>query len=309
MNRPRTSGVSPLARPLGLLIVAGLSLTVSAQSGALVAPPRPAPGPPSAPAAAPGGHFLLADTLRPRVTISWPTTAGGRAEHTAELAYRDPEGRVPIGGNLEAFVTLGGSRSDFGAADPAGAVVRVGFYKKDKSRPFFDALAPDGRITVTLTGVTFVRPAIADAASIIHHVKFEEASSVLGCVSPALSPDQVNTYNTADAALDLNGKLTPKNSRRGVLTSPGGVSTNTAADGSVGLEAHLPYALFKHVDDPWLRATPGSFVEPFHFHVEMQVLPADRLMPDRQGASPPPPPVHVGSPPRAKSGPPAPSRP
>ncbi|MBC7833735.1 MAG: hypothetical protein H7Y88_01365 [Phycisphaerales bacterium] len=221
-----------------------------------------------------GGVFLANDKVRPHVTISWPRRDGTIAMFEGHYGYTEPEGRKAIGGNLEAFVTIGGSRLDFGAADPAGAIVRVGFYKADKSKLLFEDLKDDGAVTITLTGVRFNRSATGTDESVIHHIKFDDPSSLIGCVTPADSPDIINTYNTASAEDDLRGKLTAKNSRRGTLASaPAAARVEAAADGSVALRATLPYVLFKHVEDPWLRTAPGTFAEPFHFHVEFQALP------------------------------------
>jgi len=52
------------------------------------------------------------------------------------------------------------------------------------------------------------------------------------------------------------------------------------ADGAITMQARIPYELFRHVRDPWLRVQPGTFFEPQHFHVEFESLPA-RLLADQ----------------------------
>jgi hypothetical protein len=51
------------------------------------------------------------------------------------------------------------------------------------------------------------------------------------------------------------------------------VRVTTAADGSVSLEATFPYAMLRHLRDPWLRTRPGTFVEPVQVVFEFEVLP------------------------------------
>jgi len=58
------------------------------------------------------------------------------------------------------------------------------------------------------------------------------------------------------------------------------VSFSTDADGAITMQARIPYELFRHVRDPWLRVQPGTFFEPQHFHVEFESLPA-RLLADQ----------------------------
>ena len=44
-------------------------------------------------------------------------------------------------------------------------------------------------------------------------------------------------------------------------------------DGTLTMKARIPYALLRHSSDPWVRTTPGLFLEPYHFHVEFEMLP------------------------------------
>jgi len=49
--------------------------------------------------------------------------------------------------------------------------------------------------------------------------------------------------------------------------------------GAVGMKAVVPYAIFKHADDPWLRSNPGDFTEPVHFHIEFECEPVEKKTP------------------------------
>ena len=52
--------------------------------------------------------------------------------------------------------------------------------------------------------------------------------------------------------------------------------------GAVSVFAELPYELFRHVRDPWLRTEPGTFFEPTHFHLEFESLPDRAREPDEE---------------------------
>ena len=47
------------------------------------------------------------------------------------------------------------------------------------------------------------------------------------------------------------------------------------------MTAVVPYALFKHADDPWLRSNPGDFIEPVHFHMEFEAVAKDAEVPQK----------------------------
>jgi len=69
------------------------------------------------------------------------------------------------------------------------------------------------------------------------------------------------------------------NARLGVLdgssAGSGSVKFAQADSGEITMTAVIPYALFRHVRDPWQRTNPGTFFEPTHFHVEVEVLPEE----------------------------------
>lgn len=230
-----------------------------------------------------GGPLFLVDDARvPHVKVWWPTASGRVMTLEGDRAYADPGRRESLGHNLECYVAPGGTRLDVGAADPTGAVIRVGFYKIDGRRPLFEDMANDSPVTIVLSNVAFNQPASPRRASAIHHAKFDDPGSMLGCnASAGLAARNalLDLYNTADPKETLGGRITARNGRPGSLAGhgpapAGSVVLRTEADGTVTMIATIPYALFKHPDDPWLRNNPGDFTEPFHFHVEFEVVPA-----------------------------------
>lgn len=216
---------------------------------------------------------LLVDaTVHPTVRISWPTRQGGTTTLSAPRAYLSAEERTPLGKNLESFAAVGGTRVDLAAADPRGHVVRAGFYKADKTKLLFEDMAPGGAVTIEMEGIRMTGAAECITESGVFHAKWDNPLGVLGCL-PA--PDQLNLYHTASVSDDLNGRINEKNGRLGVLGVSGSspITSQVRGDGTLSIRAVIPYELFKHVTDPWMRSNPGDFSEPFHFHVEFQVMP------------------------------------
>lgn len=222
------------------------------------------------------GPLFLADTsVVPHAAISWPTREGGVVRLEADRAYASPDTREALGRNLDCFVALGGTRLDKGAGHPDGAVVRIGFYKRDADKPMFDDLAPDAVITVELSNVRFTRRGAVRPESVLQHLKYTPE----GLASCGLSGEVIDCYNTASRTDTLGGKVPAEIARLGILDGTdqagGKISFSTAEDGRISMTAKIPYALLRHVKDPWLRAQPGTFSEPVHFHVEVEVLPED----------------------------------
>jgi hypothetical protein len=222
-----------------------------------------------------GPLFLIDDTHKAQVTISWPTRSGQPVSMQVELAWTSPNERTAIDHGLQAFAAMGGSRLEKGAGNPSGAVVRTGFYKADNTKPFFEDLAQGGAITIVMTNVLFNQPGVPRPATVLQHLKYMP-EDVAAC---GLGDTALDQFNTASMTDTLKGKITVANGRLGVLdgSSPAGGSAKfeQAADGSITMTAVIPYALFRHVRDPWQRTNPGTFFEPTHFHVEFEVLPTD----------------------------------
>jgi len=245
--------------PLVLGIVASLTLAVG--SGA-----RGGGG---------GPLFLIDDSRVPEVRISWPTTGDGRIRLEGRRAWGSKNDRTRLGHNLECFVAAGGTRLDKGAGHPEGAVVRVGFYKEDVSKLLFEDLDAAGLIEVELRNVAFNRSGVPVRESVLQHLQYTE-EDVASC---GLGREGLNLYNTLDPGETLGGKISKINTRFGALSGSaagdGTVALVVEEDGTITLRARLPYAIFRHVGDPWVRTTPGVFLEPSHFHIEFEVLPEE----------------------------------
>jgi hypothetical protein len=222
----------------------------------------------------PPAMMLLADTARvPRVEVTWPVESGDDVRLAGDRTYTSPQGKQALGRNVSAYVAMGGTRLDRGASHPKGAVVRVGLYKTDPAKPFFEGIPDGAKLTVRLTNVAMNQPVRPWPATVVMHLKYspdELAGCGLGGAANAL-------FYTVSRTDTLNGKITPDNGRMGFLDgshSDGGtIDLRSEPDGSVSLVAVFPYALLRHMKDPWLRTAPGAFVEPNHFHIEFEVLP------------------------------------
>jgi|GEM_PF-1308301 len=278
-RNPATSGASPANddREVPILqLHRAIRLAVQAVAALLalgvVASGIPLRAGPPAPAIR---GLFVDDAHEPKVTISWPTRdrgkGRGRITLTGSRPYRSGPERTFLGRNLDCFVAAGGVRTTKGLTNPFGQVVRVGFYKADKGKPLFDDLADDAQITITLSGVRFNHPARPEPESVLLHAKFDARH----VVEWGLKPNQVNLYTMRSKTDDLGGAVTPDVGRLGALRGNGSGSVDLRAepDGSVSMTAHIPYRLLHHVRDPSPGTSPGSFVEPFHFHVEFESMP------------------------------------
>lgn len=244
----------------------------------------------------------------PTILIAWERRDGTRVELSRRLPWGTKNDRVDLGANVLAFAAVGGTRIDLQAGHPLGSVVRVGFYKTDNEQPFFADVRPGSSIEVRLDGVRFIEPATPTYATALHHLQYS-MEDVLNC---GLDGSAIDQYNTAVAEETLGGAISTENGRPGVLRVVHGALPDDAPHfyrsgedareqapqpterfatvrfdrdedtGDIGIRAELPYELFRHVRDPWLRAEPGTFFEPTHFHLEFESLP-DRVLPDEAG--------------------------
>lgn len=239
-----------------------------------------------APAAvpAPALHFLVVDDTRiPHVRVSWKTESGEEVVLEGDRRYQAPAERTPLGGNLDCFVALGGTRLDKQAGDPDGAIVRIGLYKRDPVKPLFEGLVSDSSIEIVLSNIVFDKRAIVRPETGVQHIKYSpDALAECGLAGAAFE-----LYNTVSPTDTLKGSITADNGRLGVLAHDGGTFTVTPEpDGSYTLRATVPYALLRHVKDPWHLTKPGTFLEPLHFHLEYEAVPADRVMPPEVTTNP-----------------------
>ncbi|MEQ8771032.1 MAG: hypothetical protein RIB60_11050 [Phycisphaerales bacterium] len=219
--------------------------------------------------------LLLVDPERtPRVEMSWQREDGGRVELEGDRAYSSDLGRTPLGENVSCYVAVGGSRLLKGAGHPEGAIVRVGFYKENGAKAFFDGLGAGGRVRVRLSNVAFNQPVDPQPATIVQHLKYA-IEDLESCGLPGSARDQFTTVNPEET---LNDRIRPgEDTRAGALSGEEG-SMGTASlvredDGTVTMEIEFAYPLLRHMSDPWQSDLPGTFLEPIHFHVEFEVLP------------------------------------
>jgi len=217
--------------------------------------------------------FLVDDSSLPKATIGWETRDGDTTRLSAQVRYTDTNDRTPLGQNVELFVAVGGTRLEKGWGHPDGAIIRVGYYKADNFKPFYKDIADGADIHVKLENVKFNQPARGRPKTILQHLKYT-VEDVLSC---GLTEDALDQYNTASPTNTLGTVITTDNGRLGVLDGTrkraGEARLVEEDDGTFTLTARIPYALFRHVRDPWLRTTPGTFFEPYHFHIEFEVVP------------------------------------
>ncbi|MDX9911385.1 MAG: hypothetical protein RBS39_06110 [Phycisphaerales bacterium] len=226
--------------------------------------------------------LLADDSVTPHVRLRWQT-ASGWTELEADRVYSSPDEHKAMAENVSSFVALGGTRLDRGAGDPRGAIVRVGFYKVDAGAPFFAGMKNGGDLEIELSNVRFNQPVTPREESVLQHLKYTGAEAE-AC---GLSSENVDFFNTSDPKDDLRGKIPHELARFGWIETDdagpalasdakaprGHVSIATERDGTLTLRVRIPYALLRHARDPWKSTVPGTFFEPYHFHVEFEVLP------------------------------------
>ncbi len=259
---------------------------------------------------APGSNWplFIDDQFQPTIAIAWTQRDGTEVELVETLPWGSKTELADMGHNVLGFAAVGGTRIDLQQGHPLGSVVRVGFYKKDNGDPFFEDIKPGSIVRIRLEGVRFLEPASATTATTLHHLQYA-LEDVLNCGLDGSAIDQYNTANDQDT---LGDQVTNQNGRPGVLRVVGDDDTSDAPSiyvptqpvdaqrgkgpeeryatirfeqdaktGAIAVRAELPYELFRHVRDPWLRAEPGTFFEPTHFHLEFESLPV-RGAPDTE---------------------------
>jgi hypothetical protein len=226
-------------------------------------------------AAGPPALLLADDSKEPRVSVVWPTRGGGEIRLEGTLPYRSAGRQQRLGRNLDVYVALGGTRLERGLGHPDGATIRVGFSKREARRLLFDDLGDEAQITVVVDGIFMNQGVLPRLRTGLMHVQYATAD-LLSC---GLGDEARNLYNTADAADPLLAGIPPENARAGILVIGGGggerqgaISAEVLEDGSVRVMWVFPYALLKHIQDPYLRTNPGGFFEPQHFHLEIELL-------------------------------------
>jgi hypothetical protein len=218
--------------------------------------------------------ILLADDSKtPSVRVSWPTRDGKVTELKGDRRFQSAAQKAPLGPNLDCYVALGGTRLGKGLADPSGAVVLLGLYKKDPAKPLFENIADNAAVAISLRGVFMNRPAVPRPKTAMMHLKYM-LEDLKAC---GLSGNARNLFNTADPEDPVIARAAGGSVRPGCLDGKGpehgSVEATTEADGSVSITFIVPYALLRHTQDPYQRTNPGGFFEPNHFHVEIELVP------------------------------------
>jgi hypothetical protein len=218
--------------------------------------------------------LLADDAKRPRVEVSWTTASNEAVKLTGELSWRSPAARVSLGKNVLAYAALGGSRLDKGLGHPLGAIVRVGLYKADSARLFFEDIAEGSRVRIRVSGIAMDHAAFPRERTGLMHLKY----SLSDLTSCGLDGNARNLFNSVDRDDPIGQTVQADSARWGVLDGKGedhGMFIGRVEDdGSVTLECEFPYPLLRHIKDPYQRSKPGAFFEPNHFHLEMELLPA-----------------------------------
>ena len=237
------------------------------------------------------GLLLADERWTPRLQVSWTTDQGQWKACRASLPYASASARVALCDNLDVYAALGGTRLEKGAADPAGAIVRVGFYKRDPDRLMLQNPARGAFVRIRITNVRFNQPVDPKPRSLVQHMNYSDGA-LQACGAPSRLADIFLTANRED---DLAARIRdPRGVRPGFysiadrITLPPASSPPQApevaasavttarvmADGTVTFEALFPYAAFRHAVATLQPPIPGEFSEPDHFHLEFEVVPA-----------------------------------
>ena len=272
---PTTAASNPRngpRNPVWFRLAAAVALLAPGVVAPVVA--QPADAAPMESAAQPVGLFSVDSTRIPTLTLSWTQVDGDRVEIVAALPYGVDADRAELGSNVQAYVAIGGTRLSKGAGHPRGTLVRVGFYKVFAPSPFFANIKPGTNVDVSLSGVAFDRPANPIADTVVMHLKYNPDD----LVSCGLPPGAFECFNLASEVDLLNDRVIPgTDARVGVLAKGAESGARSDAvlneDGTMTLSASVPYAFFRNILDPWASELPGTFLEPIHFHLEVEILP------------------------------------
>jgi len=255
-------------KPLSALFVWALVLCLLVPHTHAQGTPKPAKRP----------TLLLVDQgQHPRVTIMW-LSKGEPQRYTMTMPFTAPVGGEQLGdSNALAYTTLGGSRIETGAGHPKGAVIRVGLTKADSSKAFFKGIDPGTSIDIEIAGVRFNQPVKYHEGTGMMHLKYALAD-LQACALPGTA---LNQYLMSSPDDTLGGRVI-----RGVNATPGALD-GKPGHGSVevivqpddptlvDLRVRVPYAMLRHLQDPWVSDLPGTFFEPVHFHAEAELIPID----------------------------------
>jgi len=224
----------------------------------------------------------------PHLRISWPCEDGSTTTYDSDLPYTSPDERTHLGGNLDAFVALGGTRLEKGAGRPQGAILRVGFQKVNNYPLMFARIANGASLSIELGSVRFNQPVFADPQTILQRMEYT-VDDIVAC---GITIDESEMFNMVSDTDTMNGTILPTQVRHAKFDNnpPGdGLVRVTAAQDrtTVSMHADLPYSLLRHKNDPWGMTVPGTFFEPIQMHLEVEILPlavaiTEGLMPGKE---------------------------
>jgi hypothetical protein len=172
---------------------------------------------------------------------------------------------------------MGGTRIETGAGHPQGAIIRVGLTKADNNKAFFKGIDAGTNIEIAISGVRFNQPIKYHDGTALIHLKYG-LGDLKACELPATANNQ---YLLSDPDDTLGGRVNPHvNATPGALDGGpehGSVEAIVLSDDPqlVEVRASVPYALLRHLQDPWVSKLPGTFFEPIHFHLEAEFIKVD----------------------------------
>ena len=217
--------------------------------------------------------LLADDTTVPTVRVSW-SSAGRRLIRDGERPFAAPDDAEPMDGcNLASSVSLGGTRLEVGAGHPSGVILRVEIRKAEPGPAMFAGIDPGSSFRLEVRGVRFNQPVRLDPRTALVHLRYA-LKDVEAC---SLPPSAANQFLLADPRDTLGGMVAAgRNATPGGLSGEPGrgtVDARVEPDGTVSFGVDLPYALLRHLQDPWASDLPGTFFEPIRLHAEIEVLP------------------------------------
>jgi hypothetical protein len=231
-------------------------------------------------------RILLADTAsEPTVSLAWESS-GEQITRIAQRPYGAPTGGEPLTDNLRCYVALGGTRVETGAGHPRGVIIRVGLTKIDNSKPMFKKIDPGTDITLIVADVRMNQSVKPHENTGLVHLKYS-LGDLEACSLPGTARNQFLMVDPEDT---LGGRVS-----QGVNATPGGLDgaeghgelvTRVHDDGSISMRVRIPYAMLRHLQDPWESELPGTFFEPIHFHAESELIPVDAEQLDRDPMPP-----------------------
>ena len=225
------------------------------------------------------GILLANASIEPTMTIRWTSNQGPR-ELSGSLPYGPPSGGEILegsreDGNIRAYLAIGGTRVETGAGHPKGLVIRAGLTKVESARQFFQDIAPGTSIEIELEGVVLQSEIKYHEGTGIMHLKYA-IGDLLACSLPGTARNQ---YLLSDPKDTLGGRVVA-----GLNATPGALdgsedhgSINFTIDdqdaSKISMQFVVPYAMLRHLQDPWNSTLPGTFFEPIHLHAEVEVIP------------------------------------